>query len=587
MTNNTQYYKMTPNDKWTYLKPHNNVAVNDEYDDIQNIIHQNRAGNIDYNYNYNVLLKDLSKLRDIDKAYELIANHVDGSHIAIVTDQDSDGINSCVTIYKILIDIYKIPISNISVIINRRKNGNGYTDYLVNEILAVHEENKIDLIISADHGSSDNLAFGLLKTKNIDLLITDHHTVKMDNYPVNADVFINNQRDDSDYSKHVSGCFIAFGVLLYAYCKIFNTKDISVFNQVMPYVALSTITDVMSLSSPINRFVTRVGVNEINSCRNSSWVAIKKLAGINGPIVFKDLGFKIGPLINTANRVDREMLGFRLLAANNYYEAMEYGEELIILSTLRKRVQRNLEKTTSIAIEINKYKHSLVLVIDTPLAINGIIAAKDGDKVKLPTICFTDSEGSTLVGSGRGILKGYDILSTLQNIHGEDSSILIKFGGHTGAAGCSIHKDKLELFKELFDKYSKEQITSLNTGKHILRVDCYLPNKDITPITARAVQLLGPYGKDWQEPLFISNVKFIRAIPMGSVMKLVVDTKYFKNVSCMIFNLESDEITSSNIKRTLTYGENITIIYSIALDSYKGSNSLMLNVKYISKCEKG
>ena len=172
----------------------------------------------DFNYDYKI-----EDLKDADKAARLIKKHIDmDSYIAIVTDSDCDGINSAVVLTKGLVNILSVNPKKVITIVNRRKNGNGFNKELIEEIIKVDSKKKIGLLIAADHGSNDNDMFKILKEKtNMELLITDHHTIKY--YPTYADVFVNPLREDSTYDKSISGCCVAFMVIIKTYNLLFKT----------------------------------------------------------------------------------------------------------------------------------------------------------------------------------------------------------------------------------------------------------------------------------------------------------------------------------------------------------------------------
>ena len=132
-------------------------AINKNFTDIQSKIIASKTNDIneidlitDNRLNH---LPDLNLMEDIDNGSKLLHKHIsNNSHIALVTDSDMDGITSAYVLYKGLIEIFDVPKSKITVIINKRINGNGITEKLLATILDVHERNKIDLILTSDHG---------------------------------------------------------------------------------------------------------------------------------------------------------------------------------------------------------------------------------------------------------------------------------------------------------------------------------------------------------------------------------------------------------------------------------------------------
>ncbi len=581
-----------------YRKPSNSIyteLLKNNISEFQATIIANRLEEEDYkfykqdivSYYFNCLRMDhnISKLADIEKASELIMEHiVQGKHIAIVTDYDCDGVNSAAVLYRSLLQIFNVDKNLVSVIINKRRDGNGFNKVLVSRVTKLNTNKKIDLIITADHGSNDNAAYGVFKELGIAMVITDHHQIPNGN-PDNCEVFINNQRDDSEYYKDVSGCFIAFLVMVNTYKKMYPNKRLDVFNPVIPYVAISTISDVMSLKLPINRHIVKTGLNEINSFRNKAWFAIKNILNITGKITYKEIGFKIAPLINTANRINAEDLAFKLLSADSSDDVIKYGEELNKLNDFRKTVQKAvIAKEKNIPLN-DKYKHSIVLLIDSELSISGIVASNIGESNGLPIVCFLNSpEQDIYTGSGRAIINNLNIEQVFKNIAAEDSSMFIKFGGHKGAAGCSIYKDKLEDFRRLFDKYCKE-LTPVLLHKDMIHVDMFLPEYKLTPSLIKPIESLGPYGKDWVEPVFLSVLTVSKIFIMGTIAKIIFITPSGRELQGTHFFRTQHDINIKNIRDIIKSGCKTLVSYNVNLDNFRNSLELSFNIVYIKPLE--
>ena len=184
---------------------------------------------------------------------------------------NNKGINSAIVLTKGLRNIFRY--KNTTTIVNKRINGNGFNRKLVNKIIELHLDKKIDLIITADHGSNDFDAYATIKEKctGVEILVTDHHTISK--YPDNAEAFVNPMREDSTYPKSISGCCTAFLVLVQL-AKSKNMKFDKLY-EIIPYVAISTITDIMDMSIPYNRFIVELGLRIMNSERFIFWHILK------------------------------------------------------------------------------------------------------------------------------------------------------------------------------------------------------------------------------------------------------------------------------------------------------------------------
>ena len=526
----------------------------------------------DFFYNKLELDKDLDKLTDIDKAAELIKKHIrNNSQIVIIGDRDADGIDATATLYKGLVDILGCDENNVRVIINPRRAENGVSQFCLDLLRKYNSYKHVDLVMTCDHGSTDNERYKIMKEEiNCDILVTDHHTVQYDNYPDAADVFINPQRQESTYYKTVSGCQVALVTLIAAYKAMCPGEGLHVFNKLLPYSALTVISDVMPLNNAYNRYVVKTGLHEMNKYDNPVWLTCKHLLDIPGNITSEDIKFKLAALINTANRTHHEMLGFRFLTAKTREEALEYGKELAELNNKRKYVTNIGVQHALRDIDPVQFPNSVVGLSDSSYAINGLIAARLGDKFRKPAICFSISD-ELAAGSCRGILNGFNILKVLTNIKLERPDIIVKLGGHAGACGCTIKADKIEDFKTLFDVESKKEIDSIDLSSEIV-IDAEVGKDDIDPKLALALEACGPYGKDWESPCLHSKLEISRAVVQGPYV-----TIYFTNGSeggCYIENLDCD--TSSLVK-----GVRADVYYSLGIPSVKGVYNFSMDIKEI------
>lgn len=556
----------------------NFISISQELSEFTRAVLFNRIKNDyknykDYIYNYYGLHKGINNLKDIDKASLLINKHLDNedAHFAIVCDYDSDGINSGVVQYLMLTTIFKVKESNISIFVNKRKTGNGFSKTLTNRILDRNKERHIDLIISSDHGSGDEDSFKIFKDHDIEMVITDHHEINYAKYPHSATVFINNQREDSTYSKNISGCFVVFLVLLKTYMDRYKTIDYLSLRSILPYVAITTITDVMSLDEPINRLVIRLGLNSMNSYRDRFWLFLANSIGINKRYISKHMGFNIGPVINAANRTDSEQVAFDLLISTSSKDLTINLDSLLTLNRYRKKTQQALVAEMKKRIDFSKHQHSIVFILETDISINGNVASSLGESFKLPSICFM-GDGDILKGSGRAILSSIHMLDIINSIKEIDNSIILHSGGHKGAAGLAIHKDKYERFKELFDMKCKEYITA--TEPDIITIDMEVKDLNTLHSYIDNINSLAPYGKDFREPVFLSKFRLKRAF-------------LHKGFGRIIFrDSKGNEIAAKHFYRTQTMEElqslgddkDVEVIYNFNLSTYGNVNEYVMEI---------
>ena len=532
---------------------------------------ENKYGKpIESDFNYDYRLEDL---KDTDTAARLLIKHINNeSNIIIVTDSDCDGITSAVVLTKGLIEVLSVNPKNVITVVNRRKNGNGFNKELVEEIVNKNSKRKIDLLIAADHGSNDNEVFKYLKENtDMELLITDHHTIKY--YPTYADVFVNPLREDSTYDKSISGCCVAFMVIIKTYNLLFKTTNYNACNILLPYVAISIITDCMDISLPYNRFLINRGLRVMNSNQYSFWNLLKSKLGIY-KFTETDIGIKIGPLVNCGNCLNNEKIVYKMLMEEKFDKLEDLINNVIELNNLRKKL--TVKYATQI---IENYQDDTVVCeiinIEEDALINGKVASNVGGTFNKPTVIFTEIENNVLVGSGRGIVKNLNILEIMHDINKEDKDIFLKYGGHEGAFGCNINKDKFQSFKHFFNSFIKERYKNIKDSDYIYP-DAFIASNNITLELYEQQQRYAPFGINYEAPIYLSRLKLDRVIPIGPICKLVFSPIGYKDRIEGIYFFNDTFVTKDNIKDLLN--QNLYVAYKLKMNNFRGSYTLTLEV---------
>ncbi|MGE3592508.1 MAG: hypothetical protein AB7G52_08460, partial [Arcobacter sp.] len=99
---------------------------------------------------------------------------------------------------------------------------------------------------------------------------------------------------------------------------------------------------------------------------------------------------------------------------------------------------------------------------------------------------------------------------------------------------------------------------------------------------AKSIEACGPYGKDWEEPVFLSRLKVLNVFVMGTMAKLTLKRRNGTTLQATHFFNNSTDITVNNIKEVLTPGTEIFLAYNINIDSYLESYDMMITVVDIS-----
>lgn len=484
-------------------------------------------------YFVNAGLKDFvspSALHGVDKAANIIINRIkEGKKIRVIGDYDVDGITSTSIIIKGLracnanID-YDIP--------ERKRDGYGLNTRLIDEAI----KDRVDLIITVDNGIAAFEPILKAREAGIEVIVTDHHEVGYDEddkgkktykYP-DANIIIDPKDPAYDFKfRDICGAMVALKLIT----RVFSLtgkrpKDIE---ELIELAALGTVCDVMELTHE-NRGLVKAGIKKMNNSKNIGLRAlIKEYDLTDKEISCYHLGFVLGPAINASGRIGSPKTGVELLLSETEEEAENHAKELKELNERRKKITETGVEDAIKYIESHSYHNDDVIIAYIPKtdeSVAGIIAGRIREKYNHPVFVLTDSESEGIIkGSGRSIEK-FDMFEHLNKV----SEVLSKFGGHSLAAGLSLRKDNLELFRSKINEN-----TGLKAEDFEIKVtiDALVPLHLITERFIDELKMFEPFGKGNEKPIIADKKVSIKKITVvGSERKILkFDLKSNRNKS--------------------------------------------------------
>ncbi|WP_447894414.1 single-stranded-DNA-specific exonuclease RecJ [Vreelandella sp. GE22] len=451
------------------------------------------------------------KLMDGRRGAERIAKAVaEGESIGILTDYDVDGITSHVVIRRTLVELFGVPEYRLHSLIGHRINdGYGISLPLVERTLALKP--LPTLVITADCGSSDEPRIARLKAAGIDVVVSDHHALPQQGPPESAYACINPTRDDCDYpDKTIAGCMVAWllmslarGVLIEWGVLNAATSKLSPW---LSYVALGTVADCVSLgASPANRAVVSQGLTLINRMDAACWRAMAARLGADSvPFSAETLAFQMGPRINARSRLDDPYAALHYMLAESDAVANRQLEVLDQDNQSRKAIEAEMaEEAKRLAVPAIEADEPAVVVFveEGHAGVQGIVASRLVQAYGRPAVVLTKAAApNMLTGSGRSI-EGLHMRDALQRTFELAPDALPRFGGHSGAAGVGLPFEQLEAFKTAFLQAVTEQLGDEPRYPRLL-TDGTLSAAQLSLTTLDEIEALGPYGREFDPPLF-------------------------------------------------------------------------------------
>ncbi|BCN93404.1 single-stranded-DNA-specific exonuclease [Thiomicrorhabdus immobilis] len=530
-----------------------------------------------------------SALKNIEEAAQIIVKAIqsDGA-IVLATDYDTDGVTSAWVATTALCDYFNVAKSRIVHVIGDRKTGYGITDDVVKRILSI--EQPIDLVISADQGSSDEDRIAVLKSHGIDVCVTDHHQIPVSGVPQSAICTVNPQQSGCEYDKTIAGCFVIFLVMTQVRQTLIKQglleKDSPSLKYLALNVALGTVADSVSLKSPNNRAIVYAGLQLINLFQSPAWQALRQLNDNQGmPFDAEFLGFQVATRINAASRVSDVTTAFKFLTAGNVNDAMSYLQQLdednqnrraqqeIMLQQAHQQAQQRYTDTT----------YSMTLKLNGNAGIQGIIASRIGEQYGVPTVAMTDLEDGTLAGSARGIVPDIDLREAFQWMSEQKNDLFLSMGGHKGAAGCMIPLEFYDEFSHLFEQAIQLQLGD-SAPVPIIETDGELDDWLLTPNLIDEINALEPFGREWPKPMFSGEFTIVQIREVGQ-QKTHLSCK-LKTPSGTVFQaIYFNAKQSENDPTPFVTGEVVVCAYQPALNNFAGRTSLQLRISAMTSIE--
>ena len=512
---------------------------------------------LNHNLNLNnIFFKNL----DFKKSIQLVINSIyNKEYICILGDYDVDG-SAATSLFIRFLESIKHPY--FYYIPDRVNDGYGATKQLFKKLIL----KKPQLIVMLDCGSTSNDAINYLNENKIKSLIIDHHEISKPFPKANS---IINPKKDNGYLEYDYLCATA---LTYFFLDLLSQKIKSKIriSDLLIYVLLATVCDVMPLRK-LNRQIAITALKDFNINKN---IAFKELLIVNkkkGKITINDLGYLIGPVLNSGGRLGKSGFATELLSSNNLKEVKKKSKELINLNNKRKEIERlTLDEIDFKKIE--KEDSDIIVYYNPNIneGLIGIIAARLKEHFNKPSIVITNS-GKTLKGSARSIYN-YNIGRVIKN--SLDRKIILNGGGHNMAAGFTLNKINLKDFKEFIQKdFKKKMITKNFSFFYDTEISSQAINRDFF----EDLQRLEPFGTGNPNPTFlIKHLRVIRTkILKNNHLSVILKSKSGRTINSILFNS-----TNTNLGKHLqNYKKTFNVMAKINENIWNNKRALQLYIQ--------
>ncbi|OIQ77432.1 single-stranded-DNA-specific exonuclease RecJ [mine drainage metagenome] len=231
-----------------------------------------------------------------------------------------------------------------------------------------------------------------------------------------------------------------------------------------------------------------------------------------------DLGFALGPRINAAGRLADMTVGIECLLADDAQRAAELAASLDAINRERRGIESEMREQ---ALELlaalpQQAADRASICLYSPQwheGVVGIVAGRLKELHHRPTFVFAPAADGQLRGSGRSI-AGFHLRDAIDLVSKREPGLLLRFGGHAAAAGCTLAGDGFERFADAFERVAAELLSSEQLSRRI-EVDGELPTQWFDAEVAELLQSQ-VWGQGFAPPLFASRVEVLQQGQLGS-----------------------------------------------------------------------
>ncbi len=479
--------------------------------------------------------------------------------VVVFGDYDVDGITGSAILWETL---YALGATCIPYIPDRKEEGYGLSKIGITNLM--QQVSNISLIITVDNGIVANDAVTFANDNNIDVIITDHHTVSEKLPDAYAIV----------HTTKLCGAGVAYLLTKEIKDLGFKSKEKDLEDTHLELAALGTVADLVPLTGA-NRAIVTAGLKKLHDTKRPGLLALFQLAKIDQKSIgVYEIGYIIGPRLNASGRIDSAMDSLRLLCTKNKERASELAAKLELTNRERQQLLKDATEHAVSGIKEMGIGNRKILMIGHESYEEGIIGLVAGRLVEAfyrPSIVL--SLGKTISKASVRSISGFNVIEFLR-LHIEH---FVNVGGHPMAAGFTVETEKIEMLQKALEEKAMAMIEEdLLVRK--LKIDCELPFAVLTKELFESIKKLSPFGMANPEPVFVTREVTVESFRVlgkeGNHLKLVL--KQESNT------FEAIAFGMGELGTKIKPGDKLDVAYVLDENTWNGETKLQLKVKDIN-----
>jgi single-stranded-DNA-specific exonuclease len=497
----------------------------------------------------------------------------EGEKVVVFADYDADGVPGAAVLTEFF---RKVNFTNFEVYIPNRHT----EDYgLMASSVRDFAQQGAKLLITIDCGISNVEEIKLANELGLEVIVTDHHLPPEVLPPAYA-IVNPKQPGDSYPDPMLCGAGVAFKLvqaLVRSQSDLGNEERkrmIQWEKTLLDLVAIATIGDRVPLKDE-NRALTAFGLMILQRTPRLGLNVLFSLCRLKrGSINEDDVGFMLGPRINSAGRMSHASEAYLLLTTRDPMEAQAIAEKLERQNSERKALVEEITRGVESQFTIDSLPAVLVVGAETwSPGVLGLAASRLVEKFARPVFVWGGGEEGMRKGSCRS--DGSINVVELMKLAGGDE-FFAAMGGHTMAGGFSIAAEQVG---NLSEKLLRAHTQASHLDKPAeSRPDANISIDDVSDRAWGMVEQLAPFGVANPKPLFrFPNLEIYRAKTFGNGgvhLELSFKQSNGRQVCAVGFFTGKDKFKSA----TLEAGHKINLIATLEKSYFKASPELRLRI---------
>ncbi len=510
-------------------------------------------------------LHDPFLMQDMDKAADRLADCIKNrQNILVFGDYDVDGTTGASTLGLFI----NSAGGNSEVYVpDRETEGYGLSTQGVDKAEKIGAE----LIITSDCGITGHDSVDYANSRDIDVIITDHHMPSPE-LP-NAYAVLNPKRDDCSYPfKGLCGGGVTLK-LAEAAAKLLEIDPELVYSH-LDLITLGTSADLVPILDE-NRAIVHHGLKSLKKTEKPGLHALLEVSNLlEKELTVGRLIFGVAPRINAAGRLGDANRAVALFSTDNPIEAAEIARDLDEENRNRQDIQQTIvdEALLKVNSECDLQNENAIVLWEEGWhqGVIGIVASRIKEEFHRPTVIIA-MENGVGKGSARSIYN-FDLYENFTNC----AAHLDGFGGHPMAAGMTISKSNLPLFRETFINLANNALSESDLVG-TLTIETEMKLSDINGRFMEFLDKLAPFGPGNMRPQFVS-----RKVEIAGKPRLVGNGDHLKFRAKQ--NSKTFDAIAFNMGKhysDLLSGKPFDLAFVVEENEWQGRKSIQLNIRDI------